>query len=342
MLAYEYIKKNKRRSLILAAMFPVSFTLFAFLVIMFFHSAGTVFYYLDISREIVWKEIFQSAFVAAHEWCKIVLPICFVLSAFWARIAIKDGGSVVLKYIPGIRPIFKLDHFDACTALENLCITAGMPLPDLYELNDDSLNAFSVGVCPEHSAIILSKGILEKLDRPQLEGVLAHELVHIRNYDTRVMAVLITCLAFFTFAGEMFVYGTEKENLTGDPKIDNTVFRMPPFLLPVGLALMAYGYFVAPMIRLALSREREALADAEAVLLTRNPQGLAKALWRISEDSRLETLDRLNLVGAMCIENPHAKPTFFERLSGIGKAHPPVGERIHALNDMDSLFLQTK
>ena len=342
MLAYEYIKRNKRRSLILAALFPISFTLFAFLIIFFIHFLGTIYYYVHSSIDIVWSKLFSASFMAAHEWCKIVLPICFALSAFWARIAIKDGGKFVLEYIPGISPILKLDHFDAFTTLENLCLTAGMPMPDLYELNDDSLNAFSVGVCPEHAAIVLSKGILEKLDRSQLEGVIAHELAHIRNYDIRVMAVLITCLAFFTYAGEMFIYGTEKENLTGDPRVDDKVFRIPPLLAPIGIALVVYGYFVAPVIRLALSRERESLADAEAALLTRNPQALAKALWRISEDSRLETLDRLSLVGAMCIENPHANPNFFERLSGIGQAHPPVGERIRALNDMDGLFTDFK
>lgn len=342
MLAYEYIKRNKRRSLILAMLFPISFTLFAFLVILLVHFLLTTYSYAQSSADMVWSKFFYSSFITAHEWCKYVLPICFALSAFWAYIAIKDGAHFVLDYIPGLRPIFKWDNFDAFTALENLCLTAGMPMPELYELNDDSLNAFSVGVCPERAAIVLSKGILEKLDRPQLEGVLAHELIHIRNYDIRTMAVLITCLAFFTYAGEMFVYGTEKENLTGDLRVDNKIFRIPPFLYPIGLGLMVYGYFIAPAIRLALSRERESLADAEAALLTRNPKALAKALWHISEDSRLETLDRLSLVGAMCIENPHAKPNFFERLSGIGKAHPPVGDRIRALNDMDGLFTEYK
>jgi len=115
-----------------------------------------------------------------------------------------------------------------------------------------------------------------------------------------------------------------------------------PILMYVGAALVAYGYLLAPFIRFALSRNYQFLADAEAVLITRYPKGLAKALWHISEDSRIEVLDRTELLGVLCVANPQAHQTFFNRISGLFQSHPPIEERICALNDMDGLFMHIR
>jgi len=196
---------------------------------------------------------------------------------------------------------------------------------------------------PEDAAIVLSSGLLEKLSRVQLEGVLAHELTHLRHQDVRLMTILVTCLAFFTFAGEYFFYGTEKYDIYEQSRIDlRAGWRPMGPLAYVGLMLMIYGYLVAPLIRMGLSRTRESLADAQAALTTRYPHGLASALWKMSADCRLEALDNYILLGALCIVAPFENPSLFSRLSGLAQAHPPVEERIRALNDMDGMFLPKK
>lgn len=339
--AYEYIERNKRRSLILAALFPLSFMLFAYLAVLGFFICLGLLKYFHYANVFSFGSIWNHAFLSAHDTCACLLPFCFVVSCFWAWVAYRQGDKILLDFVPGLRSVTRWEEFDAYTSLENLCLAAGMPMPQLYVLDDDSMNAFAVGMHPARAGIVVSRGLLKRLDRAQLEAVLAHELAHIRHYDTRLMAIIITCTAFFTFAGEMLIYGTERDNADDSwqatAKRVHFHTRLPLFVYP-GLALLAYGYFIAPVIRFALSRTRERLADAQAALTTRHPRALARALWKISEDSRIEVLDGRPLIGAMCIARPLGAERFFDRLSGLGRAHPPVEERICALNDMDGLF----
>lgn len=342
--AYEYIERNKRRSLVLALLFPVSFVLFVYLAVLGFFLLWGGLRYAHYTNVFSFGSVWNQSFLSAHEMCAWLLPFCFIVSCFWAWIAFRGGDKIVLDSIPGVHSVSRWEEFDAYAALENLCLSAGSPMPQLYVLEDESMNAFAVGMHPARAGIVVSRGLLKRLERVQLEAVLAHELAHIRHYDTRLMAVVITCTAFFTFAGEMLIYGTEREE--ADQSWAATANRMqfharfPLFVYP-GVMLMAYGYFVAPVIRFALSRTRENLADAQAALTTRHPRALARALWKISEDSRIEVLDGRALVGAMCIERPQGQDSFFDRLSGMGRSHPPVEERIRALNDMDGLFDNT-
>ena len=336
--AYDYIEKNKRRSRILVALFPISFIIFIYLsVLVFYILLGCLFY---VRPNNIWSfgSLWSMAFVSAHDLCKWLLPLCFALAVFWAWQAWKQGDQIILDALPSVRPLDKWDALEVYELLENLCISSGDYLPQLYLLEDDSMNAFAVGMSPMRAGIVVSSGLLKKLNRVQLEGVLAHELAHIRQYDTRLMVILITCLAFFTFAGEMLFYGTEKEKLGSDSLAQDMEplrrVRIPIFVY-MGAALMCYGYFIAPVLRFALSRTREYQADAQAVLLTRYPKGLASALWKINSDSHLEVLDRNSLLGAMCIEKPSEHQSWFDRISGIGQSHPPVEDRICALRDMD-------
>ena len=337
--AYEHIQRNKRRSMILILLVPVSFVIFVYVAVMLFFLLWSGIDYLKPTSYLTFGSTLQLFHAKAMNVCSLLLPVGFLTGAFWAAIAIKEGDNILLNRIGGARLLYYFEAEDAHQLLENLCIATGMPKPQLYVLEDTSLNAFAVGASPEASAIVLSSGLLEKLDRAQLEAVLAQQLAHIRMYDVRMMSMLIMCLAFFTFAGEYFFYGTERANIDSWEDVARSPMVRVPVLMYVGAVLIGYGYLLAPLIRFALSRNYQFLADAQAALMTRYPKGLARALWYISEDSRLEALDCTELLGVLCVENPHKHVTFFSRLSGLFKSHPPVEERIRALNDMDGLFL---
>ncbi|MCQ2410924.1 MAG: M48 family metalloprotease [Elusimicrobiaceae bacterium] len=341
-IAYTYIDRNKRRSVWFIVLFAVASVVFTYVATLGFYVLLGALDYLRPTGFLTWGSTLSQAWLHTLQACRWLVPVCVLISAFWAHLALTEGDELVLSRIPGVRYLAKFeDESEASTLLENLSITVGMPTPRLYVLADSSMNAFTVGVRPERAAVVVSEGLLKNLDRTQLEGVLAHELAHIRNYDVRTMTVLVTCLAFFTFAGEYLFYGTEKENIYDENGLElRRMSRRTGFLAYIGLMMLIYGYLLAPLIRLGLSRTRERLADADPALITRHPRALARALWRISADSRIEALDSSVLLGAMCIATPAGRPNFFERISGLSSSHPPVEERIYALNDMDGMFEQ--
>lgn len=337
--AYEYVERNKRKSRILVALFPVSFTLFAYLSVLGFYILWGLLVYYRPNNIWSFSSLWNHAFVSAHETCVWLLPLCFGLAVFWAWQAWKQGDQILLEAVGHIHPLEKWEHLEIYTLLENLCISSGDYMPQLYILDDESMNAFSIGMSPMRAGIVLSNGLIKRLNRMQLEGVLAHELAHIRHYDTRLMIIITTCLAFFTFAGEILFYGTEKDNIPeSEMGPQQAVYwrrtRFPLFVY-AGMMLMCYGYLIAPVLQFALSRTRESMADAQAVLLTRYPKGLASALWTVSQNSRIEALDEHTLLGTMCLARPRGKDTFFERISGIGRTHPPIEQRMRALREMD-------
>lgn len=342
-VAYAHISRNRRRSAWFIILFALSTLAFTYLATFGFFVLVGVLAYFRPTNVFTWGSVMMHAWMQTQQACCWLLPLCFGLSVFWAHLALKEGAELILGRLSGVRLLLKWDAHDTYVLLENLCIRTGDVVPRLYLLEDNSLNAFSIGTHPKNCAIVVSKGLLEKLDRVQLEAVLAHELAHIRNQDTRTMTVLVTCLAFFTFVGEYFFYIHEKEDIYEENNLSLYQIRQPfgP-LAYIGLVLLMYGYVIAPLLRLGLSRTREQLADADAALMTRHPRALAKALWRISMDSRIEALDRTALLGALCIETPAKKPTWFGWFSGLYRSHPPVEDRIRALNDMDGMFSPRK
>lgn len=337
--AYKHIERNKRHSLLLVLLFPLSFVVFVYLAVMLFFLLLSGLDYLRPTSYLTFVSTLHVFHDKAMDVCAWLLPLACITGAFWAAIAVQEGDRILLSRIGGVSVLYYYEAEEAHQLLENLCIATGMPMPQLYLLEDHSLNAFAVGGSPEKSSIVLSRGLLEKLNRVQLEGVLAQQLAHIRAYDVRMMSMIIMCLAFFTFAGECLVYGTERENIDSWEDVVRSPAVRVPILVYVGIVLLGYGYLLAPLIRFALARNYQFLADAQAALMTRYPKGLAQALWRISTDSRLEALDCTELLGILCVENPRARHTFFSRISGLLNSHPPVEERIRALNEMDGLFL---
>ncbi|MEM4255000.1 MAG: M48 family metallopeptidase [Candidatus Norongarragalinales archaeon] len=208
--------------------------------------------------------------------------------------------------------------------VEGLCIASGLPKPRLYYLEDNAINAFATGRDPKHAVVCVTTGAMQKLDKSELEGVIAHELSHVKNYDVRfitfavVMVGLVSILADMAFR-TMF-YGR------GDRKIEG---RAGAALLVIGLLFMILAPIFAKLVQLAVSRKREYLADATGASLTRYPEGLAKALEKIKAEA--QPVKNANSATASLF---FANPLKGVSLSGLFATHPPVEERIKRLRSM--------
>ncbi len=232
---------------------------------------------------------------------------------------------VVLK-MSSARPLEKSEYPGVYEMVENLAITAGLPVPKLYVTEDSALNAFATGRNPEHGVICFTSGILARLDKTQLEGVAAHELSHIGNRDTLVSTVAVILVGFIALLADwfrnaaLFGGGRDSENNQG-----NAIF----FILAIVLSLLAP--LAGTLMQLAISRKRELLADASGAKLTRYPEGLAQALEKIAGDT--EPLEVANRATAhLYIANPLKGKNF----SRLFMTHPPIEERIAALRHMDA------
>ncbi|MDD3887925.1 MAG: M48 family metallopeptidase [Patescibacteria group bacterium] len=211
--------------------------------------------------------------------------------------------------------------------VENLCITAGLPVPKIYIIEDLAMNAFATGRDPDHAVICVTRGLLEKLDKMELEGVLAHELSHVGNRDILLSTVIVILVGIITLLSDLFRHFT----WFGGGKRDNDNSQLAGILTIVALILSLLAPLAAILIQLAISRKREFLADASGALLTRYPEGLASALQKISGDPN--PLRSANHATAhLFISNPFKKSGFINR---IFSTHPPIEERVKALIQMD-------
>lgn len=222
-------------------------------------------------------------------------------------------------------PANKKEYFNFYTVAENVSIAAGLPLPRLYVIKDESLNAFATGRNPNHSIICVTTGLLKKLDRAELEGVIAHEYSHIKNYDillSSIVAVLVGTLVLITdFVMRGWWFRDSDRKSTG------------PIVLVVFIIAMILTPVAATLIQLAISRKREYLADAQGALITRNPDGLAIALEKISKDEiPLKTAS--GATAHLFIENPFKNKIIKSRHTALFSTHPPVEERIKILRSM--------
>lgn len=248
----------------------------------------------------------------------VALSVIMSFGSYWW------SDKLVLK-MSNAHPLDPDQHRELYRIVENLCITAGLPVPRLYIMEDSALNAFATGRDPEHGVICVTTGLLERLDRSELEGVLAHELSHIGNRDILVSTVVVVMVGFVALLADWFrhfaFYGGHRDSREGGQA------RMVLFL--VGIVLSILAPLAAMLIQLAISRKREYLADASGALLTRYPEGLASALEKISGDT--EKLEAANTATAsLFIANPFKGPS----LARLFMTHPPIEERIKALREM--------
>ncbi|MFA6198435.1 MAG: M48 family metallopeptidase [Patescibacteria group bacterium] len=251
----------------------------------------------------------------------VVLAVAVALGT--SMVGYYSGDRIALS-TAGALPIQKEQNPYVYRLVENLCITAGLAMPRIYIINDSAMNAFATGRDPKHASIALTTGIIEKLENEELEGVIAHELSHIKNFDIRLMTIVIVCVGIIVLMSDFFLRGS----LFGGRRNQNDNNGNP--LALVGLALIILSPLFAKLIQLAVSRKREFLADASGVLLTRYPAGLANALEKIAQDST--PLRRTSQATAhLYIANPLKKSASFANLFST---HPPITERINILRTM--------
>ena len=256
------------------------------------------------------------------------IGIAVVLSVGSSFVSYFYGDQIVLA-MSGARPATRTKDFDFFTVAENLSIAAGLPMPKLYVIEDTAMNAFATGRDPQHAVVCATSGLLSRLDRREVEGVIAHELSHIENYDIRMMAIVAVLVGTVAYTSDFFMRSLW---WGGDRDRDNDRDNGGLFLV-IGIALAIISPLIAMMIQMAISRKREYLADATGALLTRYPEGLARALTEISSDK--EVLEAAtNATAHLFIANPFKGKKFGSWFSGLFDTHPPIAERIKILRSM--------
>lgn len=233
--------------------------------------------------------------------------------------------------ISGAKQIKKKDNPTLFRTVENLCIAAGLPTPKIYIINDTAPNAFATGRNPQHASICFTTGILEKLNKLELEGVAAHELSHVGNYDTRLMSIVSVLVGLIALLADWFLrmmwWG-------GGSRDDDNRGGANSIIMVAALVLAILSPIIATLIQLAISRKREFMADAAGSLITRNPDSLASALLKISKDT--EPLEAANKATAhLYIINPlKGRKDAIGWFAGLFNTHPPIEKRIKALQEM--------
>lgn len=299
MTIYSQISGNKTRTWVI-------FLLFIFLVTGFFYLVG------------IYTEASSSYFI-----------IGLLFSLFSTAVSYFFSDKIVLFSL-GAKPASKKEYFDLYTVAENMSVASGLPMPRMYVIEDPSPNAFATGRDPKHAVVCVTTGLLEKLNRAELEGVISHELSHIKNYDillASVVSVLVGTVALVAdwMMRNMWWSGLRRR---GDNRRDGN---------PLFLFFMIFVFIITPLvatlIQLAISRKREFLADADGALFTRHPEALARALEKIALDPQPMAAATTS-TAHLFISNPFKKGKGQNWLMGLFSTHPPTEERISILRSM--------
>ena len=256
----------------------------------------------------------------------IILWFAVILSFFMSFISYWHSDKIVLA-MSGAKEIKKQDNPELYRIVENLCITAGLPLPRVYIIDELQPNAFATGRNPKHGVVAVTKGLLQKLDRTELEGVIAHELAHIGNKDMLLQTIVVVLVGVVVIITDIFFRMAFRGRIGGGGRSGGQV-RLILILLAAALAILAPIF--ANLMKFAISRKREFLADASAGLLTRYPEGLARALEKISNDPQ-PLRKASNATSHLYIMNPFRGNDKKSWLQKLFLTHPPTEERINAL-----------
>ncbi|MFA5136686.1 MAG: M48 family metallopeptidase [Patescibacteria group bacterium] len=301
MSVYSQVSANKNRTYLI-------FGLFIFLVTGFFYLVG------------IYTQSSASYFV---------MGLAFSLISTAGSYFFSDK---IVLYTVGAKPATKQEHFDFYTVAENLSIAAGLPMPKLYVIDDASLNAFATGRDPKHAVVCVTTGLLSRLERSELEGVVAHELSHIKNYDILLASIVSVLVGTLALVSDLIMRNMWWSGLKGRDD-DNRGSGGNPLFFVFMIFVFIITPITATLIQLAISRKREFLADADGALLNRYPEGLAKALEKISQDSQ-PLASATTSTAHLFISNPFKKSRSKNWLLGLFSTHPPVSERIRILRSM--------
>ena len=275
----------------------------------------TVFLIMVIAIGWIFSYIFESP---------LILYLAMIFSLIWSFSSYWYSDKIVLSLTKS-RSIQKKDNPELYRIVENLSIIAGLPVPKIYVIDDISPNAFATGRDPKHGMVCVTSGLLDKLDKTELEGVISHELSHIGNRDILLSSVVVVLVGIIALLSDWLLrslfWGRRRRD--DDSKIGF-------IMLAFGIIAAIIAPLAATLLRLAISRKREFLADASGALLTRYPEGLASALEKISQDPNpLKAAS--NATSHLFISNPFRK----KAISKLWMTHPPIDERIKALRQMD-------
>jgi heat shock protein HtpX len=256
-----------------------------------------------------------------------MLPFVLGGVAIWFLIAY-FANTAIIQSATGARPLERKENKRVYNLVENLCMTKGMTLPKINLIEDDSLNAFASGINTQTFTVSLSRGIINKLDDEELQAVIAHELTHIRNRDVRLLIVSIVFTGIFAMLTQIAIRSLRYTSVRGSG--NNKKGNGTLVIVLIALAVAAIGYFFSTLMRFAISRNREYMADAGAAEMTRRPYALASALRKISQDPDIEAVTR-NDVAQLFIEHPRKKESFLAGIAGLFATHPPIENRIAVL-----------
>ena len=260
----------------------------------------------------------------------VILYLAVTISLLMNFIAYWKSDKIVLS-LNHAKPIEKRDNPELYRVVENLCITAGLPLPKIYIIDSAQPNAFATGRDAKHAVVAVTRGLLEKLERTELEGVIAHELSHIGNRDMLLQTVIVVLVGVIVIMTDFFFRisfwgGLRGRNNKGGGQIGL-------IMMVVAIALAVLAPIFAQLIKLAISRKREFLADASGSLLTRYPEGLARALEKISQDNN-PLRGANDATSHLYIASPFRGEEKKSWLHKLFTTHPPVEERINALREL--------
>jgi heat shock protein HtpX len=253
-----------------------------------------------------------------------------VIAAAWSWF----GGASAILSMSGAEPISREMDLELYNVVEEMAIAGGLPMPRVFIIPESALNAFATGRDPQHAAVAITSGLRMKLTREELQGVIAHEMAHVRHLDIRFSMLMATMVGLIVFAADAFwrILRHTRPGRGGRRDKDGGAGMIMIVLLVLAIVLSIIAPIVARMIQMAYSREREYLADAGAVELTRNPEGLASALAKLADDSEplVETANRGT--AHLYIINPLRKMReAHQAINSVMSSHPPIQERIARL-----------
>jgi heat shock protein HtpX len=290
-------------------------------------------------RNTVFILIFFLAIIGGLGWLASVIYnsptiviITLVVATAYAVFQYFMAGSQALA-MSGAVEIEKADNPRLWNTVENLSIATGTPMPRVYIINDPAPNAFATGRDPAHASVAATTGLLDLMDNAELEGVMAHELGHVRNYDIRVSMIVFGLTVAVGFIADMFLRMAFFGGLSGRGNNNNGGGGGNPIVIVFGLIAMIVAPLVASMVQMAISRQREYLADATSAMTTRHPEGLERALAKLAEYGQPMRKQNSSM-SHLWISNP-LKPSLMSRLFST---HPPIPDRIARLEKMGSSF----